>query len=182
MTSRPGSASLERAREEVQRRDAVEREWLGATAQGRPTFAEAELLDRQGIPSCHVWQVPSREVPRHLSAASALRRWQAGACAMCSARPERLLVDHCHRTGLIRGLLCTSCNTAEGLQSAPSFVAYRERPPAVILGVEEMYGSPWGEVIAPSDASPEEKAERNAAHVDAAEAVFAGIVPKFRNE
>ena len=80
----------------------------------------------------------------------------------------------------MRGLLCTSCNTAEGLQSAPSFVAYRERPPAVILGVEEMYGSPWGEEIAPSDASPEERIQRNAAHVDAAEALFGGIADRFR--
>lgn len=91
------------AMEEVRRRDAVEREWLGATTQGRPTFAEAELLDRQGIPSCHVWQAPEGEVPPHLSATQALRRWQAGVCAMCSASPRRLLVDHCHRTGLVRG-------------------------------------------------------------------------------
>lgn len=166
---------------EVRRRDAIEREWLATTTEGRPTFAEAELLDRQGIPSCRVWRVPEGEVPPHLSATQALRRWQAGACGMCSARPERLLVDHCHRTGLVRGLLCTSCNTAEGLQSAPSFVAYRERPPAVILGVEEMYGSPWGEEIAPPDASPEERIQRDAAHVDAAEALFVGIADRFRS-
>lgn len=180
MTDREDKPSLEWATQEVRRREGVERTWLGVTLEGRPTFAEAELLDRQGIPSCHVWQVPEREVPPHLSAAQALRRWQAGACAMCSARPERLLVDHCHRSGLIRGLLCTSCNTAEGLQSAPSFDAYRERPPAVMLGVEEQYGTPWGETIAPSDASPEERIERDAAHVDAAEALFASVVPKFR--
>lgn len=168
------------AMEEVRRRDAVELEWLGTTTEGRPAFAEAEVLDRQGIPSCHVWRVPNGEVPPHLSATQVLRRWQAGACAMCSARPQRLLVDHCHRTGLVRGLLCTSCNTAEGLQSAPSFVAYRGRPPAVMLGVDEMYGSPWGEEIAPSSASPEERIHRNAAHVDAAEALFAGIADRFR--
>ncbi|MFE2710651.1 endonuclease domain-containing protein [Streptomyces mirabilis] len=173
---------LERAFEEARRRDAIELEWLGASIQGRPTFAEAELLDRRGIPSCHVWKIPRNEAPVHLTAIDALRRWQAGACAMCSASPRRLLVDHCHRTGLVRGLLCTSCNTAEGLQSAPSFVAYRERPPAVILGVEEMYGSPWGEEIAPSDASPEERTQRNAAHVDAAEGLFAGITDRFRPE
>lgn len=131
------------ALEEVRRRDAVEREWLGSTTCGRPTFAEAELLDRQGIPSCHVWQVPESDVPPHLSATDALRRWQAGACAMCSARRGRLLVDHCHRTGKVRGLLCTSCNTAEGLGRAGAFAAYRSRPPAVMLGVEEQYGSAW---------------------------------------
>jgi hypothetical protein len=131
------------ALEEVRRRDVAELEWLGATTEGRPTFAEAEVLDRQGIPSCHVWEVPEGATPSHLSTTEALRRWQAGACAMCSARRGRLLVDHCHQTGLVRGLLCTSCNTAEGMHSAPAFVAYRERPPAVLLGVEEQYGSPW---------------------------------------
>lgn len=135
--------TAEEALKEVRRREAVEQEWLGATTQGRPTFAEAELLDLQGIPSCHVWQIPDGEVPSHLTATGALRKWQAGACAMCSAARGRLVVDHCHQTGKVRGLLCTSCNTAEGMHSAPAFVAYRERPPAVMLGVEEQYGSPW---------------------------------------
>jgi ADP-ribose pyrophosphatase YjhB (NUDIX family) len=170
--------SLEWAAREAKRRDAAERDWLGAAFEGRPTFAEAELLDRQGVPSCHVWQVPGGEVPTHLSATQALRRWQAGACAMCSASPERLLVDHCHRTGLVRGLLCTSCNTAEGLQSAPSFVAYRERPPAVMLGVEEQYGSPWdGHGV---DVNRRNKGQRNAAHVDAAEALFSAVTDRFQ--
>jgi len=162
---------------EARRQDAAELEWLGDTTQGRPTFADAEVLDRQGIPSCHVWQVPSGEVPAHLSAIQALRRWQAGACAMCSASGGRLLVDHDHRTGLVRGLLCTSCNTAESMHSAPSFVAYRERPPAVMLGVEEQYGSPWDGF----QADGRDADERNAAHVDAGEALFAGIIDRFRN-
>lgn len=88
--------------EEVRRRDAAEVAWLGTTAQGRPTFAEAELLDLQGVPSCHAWKVPEGPTPDHLSPTDALRRWQAGACAMCGARRGSLVVDHCHRTGLVR--------------------------------------------------------------------------------
>ncbi len=43
---------------------------------------------------------------------------QNGVCAICG-KPEprkkkRLHVDHCHRTGKIRGLLCGNCNTAIG--------------------------------------------------------------------
>lgn len=167
----------ESAMKEVRRREAVEREWLGGVTQGRPSFSEAEVLDHQGVPSCHTWNVPGGHVPAHLSATQAIRRWQAGACAMCSARPERLLVDHCHRTGLVRGLLCTSCNTAEGIQDAPSIVAYRDRPPAVMLGLEEQYGSAWDGL----GLDPAERAERSAAHVDAAEALFSGITDRFRD-
>jgi hypothetical protein len=44
---------------------------------------------------------------------------QAGVCRICG-RPEvrvrqgkvlRLAVDHCHKTGAVRGLLCIDCNT-----------------------------------------------------------------------
>lgn len=164
------------ALEEVRRRDAAELEWLGDTTEGRPDFAAAELLDRQGIPSCHVWRVPEGEAPPHLSATQALRRWQDGACAMCSARPKRLLVDHCHRSGLVRGLLCTSCNAAEGLGGAPVFAAYRERPPAAMLGVEEQYGSAWD---GHGSGAGHQVEERKAAHVDAAEALFAAITDRF---
>lgn len=45
---------------------------------------------------------------------------QGGVCALCrtpgrSNRWGRLSVDHCHETGLIRGLLCAACNSALGM-------------------------------------------------------------------
>lgn len=49
-----------------------------------------------------------------------LREKQNCACAICH-RPEefcskaKLHVDHCHETNIIRGLLCSNCNTALGL-------------------------------------------------------------------
>lgn len=40
---------------------------------------------------------------------------QGGVCAICKERPEETLaVDHCHSTGIIRGLLCASCNNGLG--------------------------------------------------------------------
>jgi hypothetical protein len=48
---------------------------------------------------------------------------QLGVCAICHKREAtinttgnaiRLAVDHCHKTGKIRGLLCSNCNTALG--------------------------------------------------------------------
>lgn len=49
---------------------------------------------------------------------------QEGKCAICGSKkatpidyknaPQRLAVDHCHKTGKVRGLLCFSCNRALG--------------------------------------------------------------------
>jgi hypothetical protein len=42
---------------------------------------------------------------------------QDGVCAICKKECKsgrRLAVDHCHSTGVVRGLLCTKCNTAIG--------------------------------------------------------------------
>ena len=56
---------------------------------------------------------------------SALLEAQGNVCAICrreerrinkrTGKPTRLAVDHCHRTGAVRGLLCSGCNTAIGL-------------------------------------------------------------------
>lgn len=44
---------------------------------------------------------------------------QEGMCAICEKHQKdikrRLCVDHCHKTGKVRGLLCGRCNTAAGL-------------------------------------------------------------------
>lgn len=45
---------------------------------------------------------------------------QEGQCKICncklnSSRYTKFAVDHCHKTGVTRGLLCTNCNTALGL-------------------------------------------------------------------
>ncbi len=46
-------------------------------------------------------------------------RHQNNKCAICDKHEtlikKRLSVDHCHETGIVRGLLCNNCNAAIGL-------------------------------------------------------------------
>jgi hypothetical protein len=45
-----------------------------------------------------------------------MHKKQKGQCKICSKMPETTLcVDHCHKTGRIRGLLCSQCNHLLGL-------------------------------------------------------------------
>lgn len=77
--------------------------------------------------------------------------WHGQRCALCGVDGHwrRLVLDHCHRTGLMRGLLCVGCNTQEGLSRAALFRAYRQRPPAVLFGHSEPYWSPLTGVAEP---------------------------------
>lgn len=86
---------------------------------------------------------------------TALNAWHAGRCAICGrVDGGELVTDHDHDTGLIRGLLCRSCNTREGLNAAGSFAAYRERHPAAILGVRARYYDPYAREYARPVADP----------------------------
>lgn len=44
---------------------------------------------------------------------------QKGLCAICGTKSgegrQRLVVDHCHKTGAVRKLLCQPCNTIVGM-------------------------------------------------------------------
>jgi hypothetical protein len=74
------------------------------------------------------------------------RLWifHAGSCGICGLETEAggLYHDHDHRTGLLRGLLCRSCNTIEGQAGGwllPRFIAWRELPSAALLDIEIYY-------------------------------------------
>jgi hypothetical protein len=45
----------------------------------------------------------------------AMLQQQLGLCKICNQQPKKICVDHCHETGIVRGLLCGTCNTAIGL-------------------------------------------------------------------
>jgi hypothetical protein len=80
-------------------------------------------------------------------------------CAICGAARRRMVADHDHATGMIRGWLCRACNTGEGRRVDPTetmvFDAYRRWHPAAILGVYMPYtGFGWINGWPPGQASP----------------------------
>lgn len=62
----------------------------------------------------------------------ALIQAQGGRCGLCDEEPKVFVVDHCHETGVVRGMLCVRCNlglgrfgdNVAGLERA---IAYLER-------------------------------------------------------
>ncbi|MGW1135718.1 endonuclease domain-containing protein [Streptomyces griseoluteus] len=70
----------------------------------------------------------------------ALAAWHRDRCAVCGYRDPRLVRDHDHETGMIRGLLCRSCNGLEPHDDG-LFEKYRSQPPAQILGIRLRYYS-----------------------------------------
>jgi hypothetical protein len=86
-----------------------------------------------------------------LSEYNRVLRHQGGACAICKKRPAtgkpRLAVDHCHTTGLLRGLLCWHCNdalaafsdNAEWLLAAVAYLLY---PPFEVVFKKERFTAP----------------------------------------
>lgn len=60
------------------------------------------------------WRALERKYGLTQDEYEALYVWQRGCCAICELRPARLFVDHCHSSGVVRGLLCSNCNFAVG--------------------------------------------------------------------
>lgn len=70
-----------------------------------------------------------------------LMHHQKGLCAFCSERLVSPVIDHDHFTDMVRALLCTRCNSAEGRasQDDPAWSAYRMSNPAMEIGLKVSY-------------------------------------------
>lgn len=72
---------------------------------------------------------------------------QGGTCAICQQPPKkrRLAVDHDHKTGLVRGLVCSFCNRAMGLfqddmDRFKRVIDFMTSPPATVVLGAPRYG------------------------------------------
>lgn len=78
-----------------------------------PEWREEQNAKRRGRPQRHVHLKHFYGMTEEQYAA--MFASQGGCCAICQQPSLRTLhVDHCHRTGKIRALLCTHCNNALG--------------------------------------------------------------------
>lgn len=126
----------------------------GAPGAGR--FFREVNGQRIPAPACHLWFAPEQLLERSAAAAASrdnveafrlLREWHAGRCAICEQLVECL--DHDHRTGLVRGLLCRRCNQAEGnaakrresFRNGSIYLEYADHPPSEALGVSLRYST-----------------------------------------
>jgi len=66
-----------------------------------------------GAPECRNLRSRLHRFKLSLACYEALRKEQQDSCAICGDK-ARLEIDHCHRTGHIRGLLCRRCNLMLG--------------------------------------------------------------------
>jgi hypothetical protein len=65
---------------------------------------------------------------------------QGGTCAICQGQnPHRsIVVDHCHDTGTLRGLLCDACNMGIG--------GLRDDPALLQRAINYLQSPPWGKL------------------------------------
>lgn len=124
-----------------------------------------ELRDQSLARTGHLQPEVMRYILLGWNGLSALREWQADRCAICGMSDSNLVIDHDHVTAKVRGLLCRSCNTLEGFGHGGAFSAYRDAPPASVLGVDEVYESPFTGRAAPQPKSTEVDLWANAAYL-----------------
>lgn len=104
------------------------------------------------LPSLEGWQTWRRALPavpdlltavtvKHssrMTMRAILAEVQRGDCALCLTAGKFLELDHDRHNGLVRGMLCKSCNQHEGhcrwSDEHPVLSAYRSNPPAVDTG------------------------------------------------
>jgi recombination endonuclease VII len=80
-------------------------------------FRGTEIRKERICKSCHLMRLRLRQYHLSMEQYQAMEDRQSNLCAICGKPPKgRVLhIDHCHRSGKVRALLCGSCNMILGL-------------------------------------------------------------------
>jgi recombination endonuclease VII len=93
---------------------------------------------------------------------------QEHVCLLCGRRSRRrLAVDHCHRTGLVRALLCTGCNSGLGHLGDDPVVARRagEFLEAWYAFVSQLYNTEENDMTSNDETTDDGKDDNKAARL-----------------
>ena len=104
------------------------------------------------VPVCAAWPTPPRPYDPDRAIGCDLLDWHAGRCGICGldVGDDALVLDHDHRTGLVRGYICRPCNAKEGAWwiAGPGIAHWRAglNSAALVGMVQEYYRHvPWEE-------------------------------------
>lgn len=89
----------------------------------------------KGRPRTKKYVSDSRK-PHGLRVSEAKQLREGKACWICGEDdPSKLVVDHCHTSNVIRGILCRAHNTALGM--------FKDNPEHLAKAIEYLGGAPW---------------------------------------
>lgn len=165
---------------EEQLPNAATRCYLHLTAEEKQTIRQIEVDRERALrdafnvdPACWSWVVTD-EIRTDLAASEAadslaenvnlfcrgMRAFDHGCCAICGQLGNEVQ-DHDHETGLVRGWLCRSCNTREGMYPCGGndvFARYRRWHPYKMLGLQHRYWDRFTHDWAPENPPPSTEA------------------------
>ena len=121
-------------------------QWLPSDAFSRHARAAS------GISSicneCQRWRMKFRNYGITRRQYESIFNAQGGVCAVCQCDPSsdrcthgHLVVDHCHDSGMVRGLLCSRCNATLGesmdnVTTLEALIRYIKQPPALPMEIK----------------------------------------------
>ena len=115
-------------------------QWLTAGFFTRHSRAKSGLSNI--CRECQRWRMKLHHYGISRQQYEALLTAQGGVCAVCKCSPDserclhgHLVVDHCHTSGDVRGLLCSRCNATLGesmdnVSTLQALIQYIQSPPA----------------------------------------------------
>lgn len=103
-----------------------QREWLAGDPARRARYTEAQRARTKANPEKYRTYFRNHHIKKTYGiTAEQFERMlqdQGGVCAICRRLPNgtnhverNLVIDHCHKTGKVRGLLCNNCNAGMGI-------------------------------------------------------------------